>query len=92
MKRIAEGNNPHVVNLIGCVTIQEPLCLITEFVKYGDLQSYLRTNRRMVSSIILSMVIEISVLHSRKCLFHILRQLTDKRKQLMVAHILILES
>ena len=50
MKRIAQGNNPHVVNMIGCVTIQEPLCLITEFVKYGDLQSYLRTNRKMVSS------------------------------------------
>ena len=50
MKKIAEGNNPHVVNMMGCVTIQEPLCLITEFVKYGDLQSYLRTNRKLVSS------------------------------------------
>ena len=48
MKKVAEGQNPHVVGLLGCVTIQEPLCLITEFVKYGDLLSYLRTNRRMV--------------------------------------------
>ena len=49
MKKIAEGNNPHVVNMIGCVTLQEPLCLVTEFVKYGDLLSYLRTTRKQVS-------------------------------------------
>ena len=48
MKKVAEGQNPHVVGLLGCVTIQEPLCLITEFVKFGDLLSYLKTNRRMV--------------------------------------------
>ena len=48
MKKVAEGQSPHVVCLLGCVTIQEPLCLITEFVKYGDLLSYLRTNRRIV--------------------------------------------
>lgn len=46
MKKIAQGNNPHVVNMIGCVTLQEPLCLITEFVKYGDLLSYLRMSRK----------------------------------------------
>ena len=48
MKTVAEGNNPHVVNMIGCVTIQEPLCLVTEFVMYGDLLTYLNTLRRMV--------------------------------------------
>ena len=48
MKKVAEGQNPHVVGLLGCVTIQEPLMLIIEFVKYGDLLSYLRTNQRMV--------------------------------------------
>ena len=53
MKKVAEGQNPHVVCLVGCVTIQEPLCLITEFVKYGDLISYLRTNRRMVLSVLI---------------------------------------
>ena len=51
MKKVAEGQNPHVVCLVGCVTIQEPLCLITEFVKYGDLLSYLKTNRRMVCAV-----------------------------------------
>lgn len=49
MKKIAKGNNPHVITFIGCVTIQEPLCLITEFVKHGDLLSYLETIRKLVS-------------------------------------------
>ena len=41
MKKIAKGNNPHVVRLIGYVTTREPLCLITDLLKYGDLLSYL---------------------------------------------------
>ena len=48
MKSIAEGGNPHVVALIGCVTEKEPLCLITEYLAYGDLLSYLHTIRKMV--------------------------------------------
>lgn len=48
MKSVSKGNNPHVVNMVGCVTIQEPLCLITEFVKHGDLLSYLQSIRKMV--------------------------------------------
>ena len=51
MKKVTEGHSPHVVGMLGCVTLQEPLCLVTEFVKYGDLLSYLRTNRKLVSSI-----------------------------------------
>ena len=51
MKKIAEGNNPHVVNMLGCVTIQEPLALITEFVEYGDLHSYLTAWRKQVSNL-----------------------------------------
>ena len=49
MKLVAEGNNTHVVSFVGCVTVQEPLCLITEFVRHGDLLSYLQNIRRMVS-------------------------------------------
>ena len=49
LKTVSEGNNPHVVNLMGCVTIQEPLCLITEFVKHGNLLCYLRNIRGLVS-------------------------------------------
>ena len=49
MKKIAEGSNPHVVNMIGAVTLQEPMCVVTEFVEYGDLLSYLRAYRKKVS-------------------------------------------
>ena len=48
MKTIAEGGNPHVVSLIGCVTEKEPLCLITEYLPYGDLLSYLHSIRKVV--------------------------------------------
>ena len=50
MKKVSEGQNPHVVSMVGCVTLQEPLSLITEFVPYGNLLQYLRTNQRLVSS------------------------------------------
>ena len=48
MKKIAEGYNAHIVNMIGCITLQEPLCLITEFVPHGDLISYLKAMRKRV--------------------------------------------
>ena len=51
MKKIAEGYNAHIVNMVGCVTLQEPLCLITEFVPYGDLLSYLKYQRKKVGGI-----------------------------------------
>ena len=57
MKKIAQGNNPHVVNMLGCVTLQEPLVLITEFVEYGDLHSYLTTCRKQVSKLIDNIII-----------------------------------
>ena len=53
VKKVAQGQNPHVVGLVGCVTAQEPLCLITEFVAYGDLLSYLRTSRKQVTQYII---------------------------------------
>ena len=55
MKKVAQGNNPHVITFIGCATLQEPLCLITEFVKYGDLLSYLEAIRKMVCILIIPM-------------------------------------
>ncbi len=48
MKKISNGFNPHVVNMVGCVTLQEPLCLITEFVPHGDLLDYIRNQRKKV--------------------------------------------
>ena len=50
MKKVAKGSNPHVVSLIGCVTVEEPLCLIIEYLKYGDLLSYLHGIKQEVSS------------------------------------------
>jgi serine/threonine protein kinase len=47
MKKVSAGQNPHVVSMVGCVTVQEPLSLITEFVPYGNLLQYLRTNQRL---------------------------------------------
>ena len=49
MKKVSEGHNPHVVAMLGCVASQEPLCLVTELVDYGDLLSYLRSSRQMVN-------------------------------------------
>ena len=49
MKKVAKGANSHVVGLIGCVTIEEPLCLIIEYLKYGDLRDYLLSIKKEVS-------------------------------------------
>ena len=65
MKKVAEGQNPHVVRLLGCITIKEPLTLIIEFVKYGDLLSYLRTNRKMV---ICSLLLSDTLFYEYACL------------------------
>ena len=50
MKKVSEGHSHHVVGMLGCSTLREPLCLLTEFVKHGDLLSYLRSSRKIVSS------------------------------------------
>ena len=50
MKKISEGYCNNIVNMVGCVTLQEPLCLITEFVPHGDLLDYLRNQRKKVGS------------------------------------------
>ena len=49
MKKVAKGNNSHVVSLIGCVTVEEPLCLVIEFLEYGDLLSYLHIIKKEVN-------------------------------------------
>ncbi len=53
VKRISERTSPHVVNMIGCVTVQEPLCLVIEYVEHGDLLTYLRLNRKKVNWLLL---------------------------------------
>src|SRR5262249_5710459 len=39
------GTHPNIVNLIGCITTTEFLCLVMEFCSNGDLLSYLRSHR-----------------------------------------------
>ena len=51
MKEVSSGENAlrqFVVNMVGCVTISEPMLLVLEFVSHGDLQSYLRAMRKKV--------------------------------------------
>ena len=48
MKKITEGGNPHVVNMLCAVTIQEPLCIVSEFVEHGDLLEYLKAYKKQV--------------------------------------------
>ena len=43
MKRI--GRHPHIVEFLGCVSSDRPICLILEFVPYGDLLTLLRKLR-----------------------------------------------
>lgn len=38
-----------VVNMVGCVTIREPLLLVVEYVKHGDLQTFLRAIKKQVN-------------------------------------------
>ncbi|XP_044180575.1 fibroblast growth factor receptor 3-like isoform X2 [Acropora millepora] len=37
--------HPHVIKLLGCVTINDPVLVIIEYVPYGDLLGYLRKSR-----------------------------------------------
>ena len=53
MKIIAKRGNPFVVSIVGCVTLQEPLCLFTEFVAFGNLEVYFNAIKRMVCSMLL---------------------------------------
>ena len=51
MKKVSETKSElckFVVNMVGCVTVKEPMLLLLEFVKHGDLLSYLRSVRKKV--------------------------------------------
>ena len=49
MKKIAVERCPHIVNMVGCCTQEEPLALVLELVSNGDLLSFLRASRAPVS-------------------------------------------
>lgn len=42
------GRHENVVTILGCCTLYPPLCLIVEYVPYGDLLQYLRNLRNTV--------------------------------------------
>ena len=42
MKRIGFSKHPHVVGLFGCVTVPQPVCILLEYLEYGDLLTYLQ--------------------------------------------------
>ena len=42
MKKVSNGNNPHVLKMIGCVTTTLPTMLVMQFVPHGCLKDYLR--------------------------------------------------
>ena len=42
MRMLARLNNPHIVRVLGVVTKSEPLCVLVEYMKYGDLHQFLQ--------------------------------------------------
>jgi hypothetical protein len=53
MKMVSSADNEmkkFVVNMVGCITVKEPLLLVVEFVKHGDLQTFLRTIKKQVAT------------------------------------------
>ncbi|XP_013396279.1 uncharacterized protein LOC106163283 isoform X2 [Lingula anatina] len=45
----ALGHHQHIVSLIGCCTLEQPLCLIVEHMSHGDLLHYLKAHRMNMS-------------------------------------------
>lgn len=39
--------HPHLIQLLGCVTVSDPLLVIIEHIPYGDLLGYLRKSRNV---------------------------------------------
>ena len=51
MKRIGLAKHPHVVGLFGCVTVPEPVCILLEYLEYGDLLTYLQNINEEVRTV-----------------------------------------
>ena len=49
MKKVSAGNNPHVVKMVGCVTLSSPVMLLLEYIPHGNLCDYLRKHKPDVS-------------------------------------------
>ena len=49
MKKVSNTDDQlslFVVNMLGCCTTEEPLLLVLEFIKYGNLLDYLRETKK----------------------------------------------
>ena len=60
MKMVSSADNEmkkFVVNMVGCITVKEPLLLVVEFVKHGDLQTFLRTIKKQVLIVVFALLI-----------------------------------
>ena len=44
VRLMAQLKDPNIVRVIGVCTRDEPQCVIVEYMKYGDLNQYLRTH------------------------------------------------
>lgn len=59
MKKVSSSDNKlskFVVNMVGCITLKEPMILILEFMKHGNLLDYLRATKAKVCQINLSTI------------------------------------
>ena len=45
MKKVSDSENPHILQMIGCVTTTFPPMILLEFVPHGNLKDYLRKLR-----------------------------------------------
>ena len=45
MKKVSDGSNPHVLQMIGCVTTTFPMMLLLQFVPNGNLKDYLKSSQ-----------------------------------------------
>lgn len=48
MKKVSDGGNPYIVNMVGCCTLQEPLALILEFAPHGNLLNFIKALKKEV--------------------------------------------
>ena len=63
------GYHKNIVNLVGCNTKREPLCLVVEYMCYGDLLNYLRQRRSKVSINTMSLNLFVCALFLKSVLY-----------------------
>ena len=42
----AIGRHDHIIAMVGCSTLEQPLCIVLEYASDGDLLHYLRKHRK----------------------------------------------